>query len=68
MSYQIGERVIVDAAVMGDGIHRPAVITDIYEFSQEVVGIHVMFDEPTADGWHSYIVKNLAMIRKEERA
>lgn len=67
MSYQIGERVIVDAAVMGDGIHRPAVITDIYEFFQEVF-IHVMFDEPTADGWNGYIITNLAMIRKEERA
>ena len=65
MSYQIGDRVIVDAAVMGDGIHRPAVITDVYEFLSEAF-IDVMFDEPTSDGWKGYIITNLALIRKEE--
>lgn len=65
MNYQIGDRVIVDAAVMGDGIHRPAVIADIYETIKDIF-IDVMFDEPTADGWKGYIITNLALIRKEE--
>jgi len=60
----IGERVIVDAAVTGDGIHHSGVIEDIYDFvSTSFVDVH--FDEPTPLGAWGAIVTNLSMIRKE---
>lgn len=61
---EVGERVIVDAAVTGDGIHHRGTITDISELGRSVF-VDVMFDEPTLDGWKGTCVSNLGMIRKE---
>lgn len=61
---KIGERVIVDAAVTGDGIHHTGVIVDIYDFSRASF-VEVHFDEPTPWGTWGTTVTNLAMIRKE---
>lgn len=63
----VGERVIVDAAVTGDGEHHKGWIADIYEFLRETF-VEVKFDSPAADGRPGCIVNNLGMIRKEARA
>ena len=67
VNMKVGERVIVDAAVMGDGIHHSGVIEDIYEFARETF-VDVHFDEPTPWATWGIIVTNLGMIRKEEAA
>lgn len=60
----VGDRVIVDAAVTGDGIHHSGVIEDIYDFLRtSIVDVH--FDEPTPRGTWGATVTNLALIRKE---
>jgi hypothetical protein len=64
---RVGERVIVDAAVTGDGVHHSGVIEDIYDFiDSSFVDVH--FDEPTPWGVWGVTVTNLGMIRKEEAA
>ena len=60
----IGERVIVDAAVMGDGEYRRGWVADVYEFARETF-VEVKFFEPAADGTSGCVVNNLGMIRKE---
>lgn len=61
---KIGERVIVSAAVTGDGEQHNGWITDIYEFMRETF-VEVKFDSPATDGRPGCIVNNLGMIRKE---
>lgn len=61
---KVGDRVIVDAAATGDGIHHSGTITDISELGRSVF-VDVMYDEPTWDGWKGTCVSNLGMIRKE---
>lgn len=63
----IGERVIVDAAVTGDGIHHSGVIEDIYDFARASF-VEVRFDEPDSMGRLGVTVTNLGMIRKEAGA
>ena len=60
----ISERVIVDAAVTGDGVHHHGVIEDVYEFAGETF-VDVQLDEPTPWGTWGTTVTNLGMIRKE---
>lgn len=64
MNLQIGQRVIVDAAVTGDGVHHSGVIEDIYDFARASF-VDVYFDEPTPWGTWGTTVTNLGMIRKE---
>lgn len=64
---KIGERVIVDAAVTGDGVHHHGFIEDIYDFARASF-IEVHFDEPTPWGVWGTTVTNLGMIRKEAEA
>ncbi|MBR0276279.1 MAG: hypothetical protein IJQ76_08730 [Prevotella sp.] len=59
----VGERVIVDAAVTGDGIHHTGVIEDIYDFLRTSY-IDVHFDDPTPWGKVGVTITNLEMIRK----
>ena len=61
----IGERVIVDAAVTGDGMHHHGEIIDIYDFINSSY-VDVRFDEPDCQGREGVTVTNLGMIRKEE--
>lgn len=61
---KIGERVIVSAAVTGDGEQHNGWIADVYEFLRETF-VEVKFDSPAADGRPGCIVNNLGMIRKE---
>ena len=61
---KIGERVIVSAAVTGDGEQHKGWIADVYEFMRVTFG-EVKFDSPAADGRPGCIVNNLGMIRKE---
>lgn len=61
---KIGERVIVDAAVTGDGIHHHGVIEDIYDFARASFA-DVRFDKPDSMGRKGVTVTNLGMIRKE---
>lgn len=60
----VGERVIVDAAVTGDGKHHHGVIIDIYDFARASF-VDVRFDEPDSMGRQGVTVTNLGMIRKE---
>ena len=64
---RVGERVIVDAAVTGDGEQHKGWIADVYEFLRETF-VEVKFDSPAADGRLGCVVSNLGMIRKEEAA
>lgn len=64
---RVGERVIVDAAVTGDGIHHHGEIVDIYDFIN-CSFVDVQFDEPDCRGRKGVTVTNLGMIRKEEAA
>ena len=61
---KVGERVIVNAAVTGDGIHHHGFIEDIYDFARESF-FDVHFDEPTPWGVWGATVTNLGLIRKE---
>lgn len=61
----VGERVIVDAAVTGDGSHHTGVIEDIYDFARASF-IEVRFDEPTPWGVWGTTVTNPGLIRKED--
>lgn len=61
---RVGERVIVDAAVTGDGIHHHGFIEDIYDFWGTSF-FHVHFDEPTPWGVWGATVTNPRLIRKE---
>ena len=61
---KIGERVIVSAAVTGDGEHHKGWIADVYEFMRETF-VEVKFDSPAADGRLGCVVSNPGMIRKE---
>lgn len=63
---KIGERVIVSAAVTGDGEQHKGWIADVYEFLRETF-VEVIFDSPAADGRLGCVVSNLGMIRKEAR-
>ena len=67
MNIQIGERIVVDAAVTGDGIHHHGFIEDIYDFLRESF-IDVHFDEPTPWGAWRATVTNPGLIRKEAEA
>jgi hypothetical protein len=60
----VGERVVVDAAVTGDGVHHHGVIIDIYDFINRSF-VDVRFDEPDCMGREGVTVTNLGMIRKE---
>lgn len=60
---KLGERVVVDAAVTGDGEHHKGWIADIYEFLRETF-VEVKFDSPAADGRSGCIVNNMEMIRE----
>ena len=42
---KVGERVVVDAAVTGDGVHHHGEIVDIYDFIN-CSFVDVQFDEP----------------------
>jgi hypothetical protein len=64
---KVGERVIVDAAVTGDGIHHHGFIEDIYDFARTSF-IDVHFDEPTPWGVLGTTVTNPGLIRKEAEA
>ncbi|MCR5471694.1 MAG: hypothetical protein K6F02_00850 [Prevotella sp.] len=61
---RIGERVIVDAAVTGDGVHHHGVIDDIYDFARTSY-YSVRFDEPDGMGRKGTTVTNPGLIRKE---
>lgn len=61
---RVGERVIVDAAVTGDGEQHRGWIADVYEFLRETF-VEVKFDSPAADGRPGCLVSNLGLIRKE---
>ncbi|MCR4602470.1 MAG: hypothetical protein K5683_02905 [Prevotella sp.] len=61
---KIGDRVIVDAAVTGDGIDHHGFIEDIFDFVRESF-FDVHFDIPTPWGSWGATVTNLEMIRKE---
>ncbi len=60
----INDRVIVSAAVTGDGKEHHGKITDIYEFARETF-VEVMFDHLTDDGRSGTVLNNLGLIRKE---
>ena len=60
----IGERVIVDAAVTGDGVHHHGEIIDVYEFAHTVF-YEIRFDEPDGMGYMGTTVTNPGLIRKE---
>ena len=62
---RLGERVVVDAAVTGDGEHHKGWIADIYEFLRETF-VEVKFDSPAADGRPGCIVNNMGMIRESQ--
>lgn len=61
---RVGERIIVDAAITGDGVHHSGVIENIYDFAK-VTFVDVHFDEPTPWGSWGTTITNLEMIRKE---
>ena len=61
----VGERVIVDAAVTGDGIHHTGVIEDIYDFARALF-IEVRFDKPTQWGTWGTTVTNPGLIEFDE--
>ncbi len=61
---KVGERVVVDAAVTGDGVHHHGEIVDIYDFARASF-VDVQFDEPDCRGRMGVTVTNLGMIRKE---
>ncbi|MBQ3700920.1 MAG: hypothetical protein II886_13610 [Prevotella sp.] len=61
---KIGERVVVDAAVTGDGVHHHGVIEDIYDFGRASF-FDVHFDEPTPCGAWGATVNNPGLLRKE---
>ena len=63
---KIGERVVVDAAVTGDGVHHHGVIIDIYDFTRSSF-FDVRFDNPDGQGRQGVTVTNPRMIRKETR-
>lgn len=60
----IGERVIVDAAVTGDGVHHHGVVVDMYDFARATF-VDVRFDKPDCMGRQGVTVTNLGLIRKE---
>ena len=60
---KIGERVIVSAAVTGDGVQHKGWIADVYEFLRETF-VEVKFDSPAADGRTGCTVSNLGMISR----
>jgi len=62
---EIGERVIVDAAATGDGMHHHGKVKDIYEFGRSTTLVDVEFDEPDICGRWGITVTNLGLIRKE---
>lgn len=64
---KIGERVVVDAAVTGDGVHHHGVIEDIYDFARATF-VEVRFDEPTPRGEWGTTVTNPSLIREEDVA
>lgn len=65
MNLQVGQRVIVDAAVTGDGVHHHGVIEDIYDFARaSFVDVH--FDKPTPWGVWGTTVTNPGLPRKED--
>ena len=61
---KIGERVIVDAAVTGDGVHHHGFIEDIYDFARTSF-YDVHFDEPTPLGVWGTTVTNPGLLKKE---
>ncbi len=63
----VGERVIVDAAVTGDGVHHHGVIDDIYDFARSSF-YSIRFDEPDCMGRMGTTVTNPGLIRKETAA
>ena len=64
---RVGDRVIVDAAVTGDGVHHHGVVEDIYDFIRTSF-FDVHFDEPTPLGVWGATVTNPGLIRKEGEA
>lgn len=64
---KIGERVIVSAAVTGDGSYHHGWIADIYEFLRETF-FDIRFDTPAADGRSGCVISNPELIRKETAA
>lgn len=61
---KVGERVILDASVTGDGIHHSGIIGDIYVFLKTPF-VDVRFDKPTPWGTWGATVTNPGLIRKE---
>ena len=61
---RIGDRVIVDAAVTGDGVHHHGKIKDMEIFAGKVF-VDVQFDEPDSKGWPGASVTNIEMLRRE---
>lgn len=64
---RIGERVIVSAAVTGDGEHHHGWVADAYVFLG-VTFVDIRFDSPSADGRTGCVVSATEMIRKEAAA
>ena len=64
---KIGERVIVDAAVTGDGVHHHGKIVDIYDFARTSF-YEVQFDKPDTMGRFGVTVTNVGLLRKEDEA
>lgn len=60
----VGDRVIVDAAATGDGVHHHGKIVDIYDFSRATF-YDVEFDKPDITGRCGITVTNPCLIRKE---
>lgn len=61
---KIGDRVIIDAAVTGDGVHHHGEIIDIYDFMRESF-VDVKFDTQDSMDRLGVTVTNLGLIRKE---
>lgn len=61
---RIGDRVVVDAAVTGDGEAHRGWVADVYEFMHETF-VEVRFYSCAADGRQGCVVNNLGLIRKE---
>lgn len=64
---KVNDRVIVSAAVTGDGEEHHGRIIDIYDFARETF-VEVQFDHITPDGRTGTVINNLGLLRKENYA
>lgn len=63
MKPEIGDRVIVVASALGDGIDHVGVITCIEEFFHTTY-VTITFHTPTSDGINGVTLNNLELIKK----